>query len=180
MEMKLKGCCYTLKEQEEQQEEQKRRNFLNFRLTCTGFIVVFLIRVDKNFSQFLVWHVSELSQIQEVKVHLQRRHAAQRFCRADKHRNRQVWVSVCPLLIPCTNNTAKFFSGPSRIINCTSGLYSGINSGAKHGNDIHSRHGAVRLFGISCDHKTYKQTQRWGCQFTHAGGMCDLNAIYIK
>ncbi len=59
---------------------------LNFSagLTCRGLVVVLLIRVSKNFSQFLVRHVSQLGQIQEVKVHLQRRHATQWFYEAER------------------------------------------------------------------------------------------------
>lgn len=53
-------------------------------LTCWGLVVVLLIRVSKNFSQFLVRHVSQLSQIQEVKVHLQRRYTTQWFYEAER------------------------------------------------------------------------------------------------
>lgn len=59
-------------------------------LTCWGLVVVLLIRVSKNFSQFLVRHVSQLSQIQEVKVHLQGRHTTQWFYEAERG-NRRRW-----------------------------------------------------------------------------------------
>lgn len=49
-------------------------------LTCWGLSVVFLIRISEDFGQFLVRHVCQLSQVQQVKVDLQRRHTAQRFC----------------------------------------------------------------------------------------------------
>ena len=53
-------------------------------LTCWGLVVVLLIRVSENFSQLLVRHVSQLSQIQEVKVHLQRRNTTQWFYEAER------------------------------------------------------------------------------------------------
>ncbi len=50
--------------------------------------MVLLIRVSKNFSQFLVRHVSQLGQIQKVKVHLQRRHTTEWLYKA-KRENRE-------------------------------------------------------------------------------------------
>lgn len=50
-------------------------------VTCGRLAVGLLVRIGKHLSQFLVRHVSQLCQVHEVKVDLQGRHAAQRFCR---------------------------------------------------------------------------------------------------
>lgn len=58
-------------------------------VTCGRLAVGLLIRISKNLSQFLVRHVSQLCQIHEVKVDLQRRHATQRFCRKGRESREQ-------------------------------------------------------------------------------------------
>lgn len=56
------------------------------KVTCGRLAVGLLVRISKDLSQFLVGHVSQLRQIHEVKVDLQGRHAAQRFCRGNGER----------------------------------------------------------------------------------------------
>ena len=47
--------------------------------------MVLVVRVGEDFGQFLIGHVGEFGEVQEVKVHLQRGHAAEGLWRGTEN-----------------------------------------------------------------------------------------------